>query len=240
MGDAPRDPGPASVGSSVLQAQELPTEEETRRRDLLAESRGIDVVSSAELEKIEGSNGLLHFLPDGTLWTQVPRHRVDDVGRRNVRVVFEGPRGKETPRYIAPADKEVPGAPATIDQWNEREARKAAAAEQQGREAEARLKRLQATARPVTVADFERDLPSTLRGMVDRLLLLGGRVEVAKGRIVVALPPAETGLGTLGPRIARLLYSAEGELLATRKGDGRIAAEKVPDRGLLPSGRLEP
>jgi hypothetical protein len=240
MGDAPRDPGPPIGGSSVLQAQELPTEEETRRLDLLAESRGIDVVAAAELEKIEGSNGLLVFTPDGSVWVQVPRHRVDDIGRRRVKVCFEGPRGRETPRYIAPAHEEVPGAPATIAQWNEREAKRAAAADQQRREAEAKLKQLQATARPVTVADFERDLPSTLRGMVERLLLLGGRVEVAKGRIVVALPSGETGLGTLGPRIAQLLYSAERELLATRKGDGTIDPGKVADRPLLPSGRILP
>lgn len=76
--------------------------------------------------------------------------------------------------------------------------------------------------------------------MVERIGSLGGKVEAAGGRLVVSLPPAELGAGTLGIRIARQLYLAEAELLATRKTDGTIEAGKVPERPVLPSGALLP
>jgi hypothetical protein len=40
-----------------------------------------------------------------------------------------------------------------------------------------------------------------------------------------------------GARAARVWYLAEADLVAARRGDGRVAADKVPDLPLLPSGR---
>jgi hypothetical protein len=70
--------------------------------------------------------------------------------------------------------------------------------------------------------------------------LLGGTTTVVDGRLVVALPPAETGADKLGVRLARVLYLAEAELVAVAKRGGEIDAERVPDRPLLPSGRVAP
>jgi hypothetical protein len=74
----------------------------------------------------------------------------------------------------------------------------------------------------------------------------GGKVEVEGGRLVVSLPPGEVGVAPwglgeqAGGRAAKACYLAEAELIATRRGDGRINAEKVPSEPLLPSGRLVP
>jgi hypothetical protein len=98
----------------------------------------------------------------------------------------------------------------------------------------------------VTVATLDRLAPATLRDAVSTVERVGGKVEVKSGRVVVSLPPGAVGAAPWvggeqpGSRAARILYCAEGELLATRRGDGRISAEKVPDGLLLPSGRLAP
>jgi hypothetical protein len=76
--------------------------------------------------------------------------------------------------------------------------------------------------------------------MVERLHGLGGKVEVAGGRLVVSLPPNQLGPDHPGGRIARWLYVAEVEVVACRRGDGPIGPDKVPDRPILPSGALAP
>jgi hypothetical protein len=74
----------------------------------------------------------------------------------------------------------------------------------------------------------------------------GGKVEVKDGRVVVSLPPGEVGAAPwvggeqAGSRAAKVCYLAELELLATRRGDGRVSAEKVRAEPFLPSGRLVP
>jgi hypothetical protein len=57
----------------------------------------------------------------------------------------------------------------------------------------------------------------------------------------VSLPPREMDAGEYGEeagaRAARVWYLAEADLVAARRGDGWVAADKVPDLPLLPSGR---
>jgi hypothetical protein len=130
--------------------------------------------------------------------------------------------------------------PTTRAELDQRERERERAAEAQRAERAKQLERLRQSAEPVTVRLFDKGLPLTLRAMVERVGTLGGRIEAVGGRVVVSLPPGERGTGKLGARIATQLYRAEAELLATRKSDGPISAAKVPDRPLLPSGRVLP
>jgi hypothetical protein len=86
------------------------------------------------------------------------------------------------------------------------------------------------------------DLP-TLRLAVEMIEKAAGKVEVRGGRVAVSLPPGEVTVAAFGgerpgSRAARVCYLAEADLVATRRGDGHIAAEKVPAEPVLPSGRL--
>jgi hypothetical protein len=97
----------------------------------------------------------------------------------------------------------------------------------------------------VTTADLDRQAPPTLRAAVEAVEQVGGRVEVRSDRVVVSLPPGEVSVGPfggerMGTKAARLCYLAEADLVASRRGDGPIAADKVPDEAVLPSGRLAP
>jgi hypothetical protein len=97
----------------------------------------------------------------------------------------------------------------------------------------------------VTITSLDRHAPPTLRDAVAMIEKAAGKVEVRGGRVVISLPPSEVAVGPFGDerqgsRAARVCYLAEADLLATRRGDGRIAAEKVPAEPVLPSGRLAP
>jgi hypothetical protein len=92
MGDAPRNPGPAVVGSSFPPAVTLPDEGEAARRHAIAETAGLEVFAPVELERVEGSDKLLVFVgagdDAGSLWVQTTSHGVGVFGRRAVRVTF--------------------------------------------------------------------------------------------------------------------------------------------------------
>jgi hypothetical protein len=135
----------------------------------------------------------------------------------------------------------APRSVAELRDHREEAERKAADHEEEQAEA---FKAKQATAALVTLATLDRLAPPTLRDAVSTVERVGGKVFVAGGRVVVSLPPGEVGVGPwsygeqAGSRAARVCYLTEAELLAVRKGDGRISADKVPAEPLLPSGGL--
>jgi hypothetical protein len=246
VGDAPRDPGPPVVGSPVLQVQELPDEAEAARRASIAATSGLETVAAIELEKVSGSDELLVVTgsgPDaGSLWIQGTSHDAGFHGRQNVRVVFEG--DPPTPRHLVRASEVVGNYPATLEEWEARQARRAASIERGRAEAEAQRERLRASAAAVTFDTLERDgVELTLRQAAEAVVTAGGTIRVEDGRVVVALAPS--ALLTLGQasralKAARRLYVAEAEVVACTKRGGEIDVRKLPDKAILPSGSLEP
>jgi hypothetical protein len=137
-------------------------------------------------------------------------------------------------------------APRSVRELRERAKEAARAAAEHEKAEAAKFTAKQATAVPVTAVMLDRNGPGSLREAVEIVERSGGRVEIVRGRVVVSLPPSEVGATPWvggeqpGARAARTLYAAEGELLGSRRGDGRISPEKVPAEPLLPSGRLAP
>jgi hypothetical protein len=246
MDDAPRNPGPPVVGSSVIPAVTLPDEAEAQRRHAIAQTAGLEVFAPVELERVEGSGELLAFVgsgPDaGSLWVQGTSHDAGFYGRQNVRVVFEG--DPPTPRHLVRASEVVGNYPATLEEWEARRARRAASVERSQREAEAQRERLRASAAAVTFDILERDgVELTLREAGEAVRTAGGTIRVHDSRLLVALAPS--ALRTLGQpsvalKAARRLYVAEGEVVACAKRGGEIDVRKLPDKAILPSGSLEP
>jgi hypothetical protein len=231
-----------TVGYRVEQVDEA----EQRRQILIAESGGVEVFAAAELERVEGSEPpLLVFLPNGSLWVQGSRHDVDVRGREKVRVVYEGPSGQETPRYLVRASDTVGDYPDTLTELEERQARKDAARERNRAKQAAELDALRRTARPVSLNDFERGFPATLRAVAERLDSLGGTVRIEGGRLVVSLPESalgHTGEGGgpgFGLRLAGYLYRGEEAILAAVKNrNGSVSPAKLPDQPITPRGAL--
>jgi hypothetical protein len=131
-------------------------------------------------------------------------------------------RGRRYGRFwFRPA---LPPLPMTWAEVERRERKRERAQATQKREAETELRMRQAAARTVTLNDYERDLPGTLRGALERLALLGGTCTIADKRLLVQLPTGEVrhdGLGG-GPgfslRLAAYLYRAEAALVEAMKG----------------------
>jgi hypothetical protein len=147
--------------------------------------------------------------------------------------------------YLTAAIATGPKAPRSVAELQERQEQAARKAAEQRKEQAKAFKARQATAVSVTLTSLDRHAPPTLREAVETVERQGGRVEVRGGRIVVSLPPGEVGVGPFGSEkpggvAARVCYLAESELLATRRGDGRIDPAKVSAEPLLPSGRLAP
>lgn len=234
--------GPAIISQRILAAETLPNEAEQQRRRQIAETRDLEVFAPVELERVEGGNGLLVFVPDGTLWVQGTRHHVDVLGREKVRVVYEG--DPLTPRFLIPANEAGGNAPATLAEWNEREARRTTAIERSRQEQEAKRKALRLTAEPVTFDALAGDGATlTLRQAAEKVEAAGGTIRVEDARLVVALPPSALhtmGLPSQAVKAAARLYKAEAEVVASAKRGGEVAASKLPDKAILPSGALAP
>jgi hypothetical protein len=234
---------PASVR---LPAVTLPDEAEARRLQSIAETKGLEVFAPVELERVEGSDVLLVFTgsgPDhGTLWVQGARYDVEFRGREKVRVVYEG--DPLTPRFLVRADDQIGDYPRTLDEWQSRQARKAAARERGREEAKAERERLRAIAEAVTFDDLERDsVKLTLRQAAEVVVEAGGTIRVRDSRLIVGLAPS--ALLTLGQvsaaaKAARRLYLAEDAVVAAAGRRGEIDVAKLPDKAILPSGRLAP
>ncbi len=184
---------PGVIGQGGLAARTLPDEAEARRRISIAETAGLEVFASSELERVEGSNGLLAFTgsgPDrGSLWVQGSRYHVDVLGRDTVRLCFEG--DPPTPRFLIPANAENAGAPTTLAEWEATQAVRAEAIEEQRKAAAAKRDRLRAAAQPFTYDDAAHDGERlTLRQAAEAVDLAGGTIRVVDGRLVVGLPPS--------------------------------------------------
>jgi hypothetical protein len=234
---------PASVRVSAI---ELPDQAEQERLDSIAATKSLEVFAPVELERIEGSDKLLVFTgsgPDhGTLWVQGGKHDVEFRGRQAVRVVYEG--DPITPRFLIRATEQSDAYPATLAEWEKRQARKAAARERGRQEAESERERLRASAEPVTFDDLERDGAGlTVRQAGEAVWNAGGTIRVRDGTLVVGLP--RSALLTLGrpsvaAKAARRLYLAKDAVVAAAGRRGEIDAAKLPDKAILPSGRLAP
>jgi hypothetical protein len=136
-------------------------------------------------------------------------------------------------------------APATLNEWNARQARRAAASEQQRAESKRRLEALRATAAPVSFDDLAGDRARmTLRQAGEVVEQAGGAVHVEDGRVIVALPPSAlltNGQPSNAAKAAARLYRAEAAVLsAASKRTGAVTVSRLPDRLLSPTGALLP
>jgi hypothetical protein len=234
---------PASVRVSAV---ELPDQAEQERLDSIAATKGLEVFAPVELERVEGSDKLLVFTgsgPDhGTLWVQGGKHDLEFRGRQAVRVVYEG--DPITPRFLIRATEQSDAHPATLAEWETRQARKAAARERGRQEAEAERERLRAIAEPVTFDDLERDGATlTLRQAGEAVWSAGGTIRVKDSGLVVGLAPSALltlGQVSVAAKAARRLYLAEDAVLAAAGRRGEIDVSRLPDKAILPSGRLAP
>jgi hypothetical protein len=99
-------------------------------------------------------------------------------------------------------------------------------------------------AEPVTLSETAKLPDVTLRQAVEQIDALGGTVKVRSGRVVVSLPRSQKGSTEYGPKraikLAQLIYAGEAEVLEVESRGGDVNAEKLPDRPLLPSGRVLP
>jgi hypothetical protein len=233
------DSGPPFVGAS-LQAQKVDEREQARLAALI-EAKPIEAFAASELEILsEDSRGrLFAFVPDGTLWKGTDRYALETISREDLRVVYEG--SPPTPRFLR---RNLD--PATRVEWEARRAEREAAIERSRQATEEERQKKRKTATPVTAADFNPAMPSTLRGAVTAVEAAGGAVRIESGRVVVLLPdsarqPAAFGGGEgVALAAARCCYLGEEALLTTRRGNGDVSASKVPDEPVLPSGRLMP
>lgn len=204
----------------------------------IAESHGLDDLDPEALEVIE-FRGVKYFAhrPDGTLWTQTDRHAAGIAGRTSVRVVLEG--RPVSPRYLIRARN--PSTLAELEQLKRGRDQAVAAAR---KKVDAEHERQRKTARPVTAADLDRNSPATLRAAGEAIEQAAGTVKITDGRVVVHLPPSVYGYPgrPVAVAAARVVYLAEAELLANcapGRG-GRVDPAALPDKPVLPSGRLTP
>jgi hypothetical protein len=94
-----------------------------------------------------------------------------------------------------------------------------------GRPRPARLRRM---AEPVTADSL------TLRAAAEQVERDGGMIKVEGDTLVISLPPARFGMAP-ALSAARLLYLAEETVIECLR-----AKRRLPDRQVLPSGRLVP
>jgi hypothetical protein len=234
------------LASVRLDAITLPSEAEQARLDSIAATAGLAVFAPIELERVEGSDALLVFTGSGpdhhTLWVRGAKHDVEFRGRRVCRVVFEG--DPPTPRFLVKADEVIGNYPATLAEWQERQARRAAVIERSREEADAERERLRASAAAVTFDDLERDgVRLTLRRAAEVVVEAGGTIRVRDGALVVGLAPSAVltlGQPSAALRASRRLYLAEEAVVAAAGKRGEIDPAKLPDRAILPSGKLAP
>jgi hypothetical protein len=231
------------IGEAAFRTETLPSEAEQRRLHSLAETRGLEVFAAVELERVEGADGLLVFVPDGSLWVQGTRHHVDLLGRDKVRVTYEG--DPLTARFLIRANEQVRNFPATLEEWQARQGRKTASRERSRQEAERERERLRASAEPVTYDDLAQDgARMTLRRAGEAVLQAGGIVRNKDGRLIVSLPPSALytlGRPSLAARAATRLFLAESAVLAApSKRNGEVNVPKLAAEMVTPAGRLVP
>jgi hypothetical protein len=83
----------------------------------------------------------------------------------------------------------------------------------------------------------------TLRQAGEAVREAGGTIRVRDSRLVVGLPRSALltlGLPSAAAKAARRLYLAEDAVVAAAGRRGEIDVGKLPDKPILPSGRLAP
>ena len=95
---------------------------------------------------------------------------------------------------------------------------------------------------PVTLHDTEPGAPTSLREALEKIEPVGGGVRIVKGQVIVNLPQGTVnGPGGFSLRAAaKALYLGADLILAAVPKDGPVPAGKLPDRPLVPNGRLPP
>ena len=230
------------IEPNVSDEERARRKDEQRRRELLeAGRRGFDVGMPADFDWDTFSPWVVR-LADQTIWKREGGSPPDGyLPATHCVVVTDGGAWF----FLTAASATGPKAPRSVAELQERQEHAARKAAEREKEQAKAFTAKQATAVPVTLALLDRHAPPTLRDAVETVERQGGRVEVSGGRVVVSLPPGEVGIGPYGSEkpggvAARACYLGEAELLASRRGAGRIDAAKVAAEPLLPSGRLAP
>jgi hypothetical protein len=241
LGRAPSQIG--LVEANISDEERARRRAELRRRELIAAGKqGFTITMPSDFD--EAYTPWLVKIDDQTLWTRETGSPAEGY-RPTTHVVLVHDDGSWG--YLTAAGASgMPNAPRSVAELRERAEEAARTAAEHEKAEAAKFKAKQRTALPVTAATLDRLAPPTLRAAVETVERSGGRVEVKGGRVVVSLPPGEVGSAPwvggeqAGGRAAKVCYLAEAELIETRRGDGRVSADKVPAEPLLPSGRLVP
>jgi hypothetical protein len=212
---------------------------------------GVREVPASDRAKIEllelGDAGFRVFRPRDLDWTHQPWLIAEDDGsvwtledgapfsgyRPNTNAVLLGKRNSWA--YLTAASASSTGNAPRDRAELERRARDAEEqAERQAAERERALAALRNSAAPVTAGDIESALKWTLRGAAERIDQAGGKIEVARDRLVVSLPPgAGRAWGTEPLDAARILYMAEPTVVAALN-----RGENLPDAPITPAGAV--
>jgi hypothetical protein len=168
---------------------------------------------------------------DGSIWTL--EHGIPAAGVRPTShaVLMDDPHNWA---YLVSAQHSGRAdAPASVAELEARAAKAKEDARRQADERERRLRELRKAATPVTSGDVDPKLKRTLAQAVERIDRAGGRVEVDHGRLVVFLPPSAGTFGSDPLDAAKLLYLAEGAVVAAL-----TSGEALPDKLVTPSGAV--
>ena len=102
---------------------------------------------------------------------------------------------------------------------------------------------MRAHAEPVLLDDLLHDgARLTARAAAAEIERAAGTLQVVDDRLVVSLPQSKRftlGLPSTAVKAAQRLYACEAEIVGLAKR-GKIDAAAVPDRFVLPSGKLAP
>jgi hypothetical protein len=212
---------------------------------------GVREVSASDRAKIEllelGEAGYRVFRPRDLDWTYQPWLVAKDDGsiwtceagmplsgyRPQTNAVLVGKNNSWAYLTSAPASS-LGNAPRDRAELERRARDAEEQAERQAAEHQRTLAALRNLAAPVTTGDIEPALKWTLRGAAERIDQTGGKIEVARDRLVVSLPPgAGKTWGSEPLDAARILYLAESTVVAALKG-----GEDLPDAPVTPAGAV--
>jgi hypothetical protein len=214
---------------TTREVRDLSDEEVAKMKLVAAGKRGFQVFLASDLDRT--------FEPwlcdsDGGCWIFQHGEPADGWNPQIHAVVVQPDGGWY---YVWPAhESQRHDAPNSRAELEARARRRETERERQEAEARTNLELLRSQARPVTLGDLDPATRSTLAEAGQRVEQAGGNLEVAKGRLVISLPPtAATDPSAVSA--LRQLYLAETEVVTCLK-----AKRPLPDKEILPSGALAP
>ena len=227
----------------MLPTRELPSE--GRAREILtaelARTTADDLTrrgyEQLDLARLEQRGHVLADPETGKLWQHDPGE--PSAGRSVEHYAF-GLTDSLSPRWYRRPER----GPKTVEEFDRREQRRREERERQESDRALDIASLRLRAEVVTLSDVTGLPDVSLRRAVEELLALGGVVQVRSGRVVIALPKKRKGKTQFGPKratlLARIVYLASEEILAVSKRSGDVDPEQIPDKVVLPSGRVAP